>query len=67
MNPKLLLRVAGSLCLVTAIAHLVGTLMKIPAEQVEMLQTVETMKQTLIPMPVGPARSYMDILDGNNF
>ena len=67
MNPKLLLRAAGSLCLVTAIAHLVGTLMKIPAEQVEMLQTVETMKQTLIPMPVGPARSYMDILDGNNF
>ena len=67
MNSKHLLRSAGVLCLVTCAAHLAGTLMKIPSEQVEMLKTVATMKQTMIPMPVGSARSYMDILDGNNF
>jgi hypothetical protein len=67
MNRKHLLRAAGALCIVTCIAHLAGTLMTIPSEQVEMLKTVETMKQTMIPMPVGSARSYMDVLNGNNF
>jgi hypothetical protein len=28
--------------------------------------TIATMKATLVPMPVGSARSYMEILDGNN-
>ncbi len=28
--------------------------------------TIATMKATLVPMPVGPARSYMELLDGNN-
>jgi hypothetical protein len=40
--------------------------MPIPAEQVQMHATVATMKATMVPMPVGSARSYMDILDGNN-
>ena len=28
--------------------------------------TIATMKATMIPMPIGSARSYIDILDGNN-
>jgi hypothetical protein len=67
MSCKWILRIAGVLCLMTSAAHLIGTLMEIPAEQVAMLQTVEMMKQTMIPMPVGEARSYMDVLNGNNY
>lgn len=40
--------------------------MPVPAEQVQMHATIATMKATLVPMPVGSARSYMEILDGNN-
>ena len=40
--------------------------MAIPEEQVAMRETVVAMKQTMIPMPVGSPRSYMQILDGNN-
>ena len=32
-----------------------------------MLATVAIMSATLVPMPVGSARSFMQILDGNNF
>ena len=28
--------------------------------------TIATMKATMVPMPIGAARSYMQILDGNN-
>lgn len=31
-----------------------------------MHSTIATMKATLVPMPVGAARSNMEILDGNN-
>ncbi len=31
-----------------------------------MRDTVAVMQQTMVPMPVGSARSYMQILDGNN-
>ena len=40
--------------------------MPVPAEQAQMHATIATMKATLVPMPVGSARSYMEILDGNN-
>lgn len=66
MNPSLLLRVAATLSLITAVGHTVGTFMPIPPEQTQMHATIATMKATMIPMPVGSARSYMDILDGNN-
>lgn len=62
-----LIRIAALLALVTAVGHLVGTLMAIPPEQTAMLATVETMKATLVPMPVGAPRTYMQIFDGNNF
>jgi len=61
-----LIRIAAILCFLTGIAHTVGTFMDIPEEQVKMLETVETMKETMVPMPVGSDRSYMQILDGNN-
>jgi hypothetical protein len=61
-----LLRIAATLSLVTAAAHTVGTFMPIPPEQTQMHATVATMKATMIPMPVGSERSYMQILDGNN-
>ena len=40
--------------------------MPIPDEQVAMKETVSIMERTMIPMPVGSPRSYMQILDGNN-
>lgn len=67
MNRTILLRAAATLVLLTGVSHLVGTLMPIPAEQTTMLATVATMKATLVPMPIGASRSYMQILDGNNF
>lgn len=67
MNRPLLLRTAATLVLATALGHIAGTLMPIPAEQTAMLATVETMKATQVPMPIGSPRTYMQILDGNNF
>lgn len=67
MNRPLLIRIAATLALVTATGHIVGTLMPIPADQTTMLATVATMQATLVPMPLGASRTYMQILDGNNF
>ncbi|HYO95584.1 MAG TPA: hypothetical protein VER33_13775 [Polyangiaceae bacterium] len=66
MKRSLLLRIAGVLSLITCIGHTLGTFMPVPAEQAQMHATIATMKATLVPMPVGSARSYMEILDGNN-
>jgi hypothetical protein len=62
-----MLRTAATLVLITALGHIAGTLMPIPAEQTAMLATVATMKATQVPMPIGAPRTYMQILDGNNF
>ncbi len=66
MSRTLLLRIAATLSILTCIAHTIGTFMEVPAEQVAMHETIATMKRTMIPMPVGAPRSYMEILDGNN-
>jgi hypothetical protein len=66
MKRRLLLRIAASLSLLTCVGHTIGTVMPIPPEQTQMLATIETMKATMVPMPIGAARSYMQILDGNN-
>ena len=66
MSRTLLIRAAATLSLVTCVSHIVGTFMAVPPEQVAMHATIATMKATLVPMPVGAARSYMQILDDNN-
>jgi hypothetical protein len=66
MNRSLLLRIAAVLSLITAVGHTIGIFMSVPPEQTQMHTTIATMKATLVPMPVGSAKSYMDILDGNN-
>lgn len=66
MTRSALLRIAAVLSLITCLGHTVGTFMPVPAEQVQMHATIATMRATLVPMPVGSARSYMEILDGNN-
>ena len=66
MSGTLLIRIAATLALVTGLSHTVGTFMTVPPEQVAMHATIATMKATMVPMPVGAARSYMQILDGNN-
>jgi hypothetical protein len=66
MKRSLLLRIAATLSLITAAGHTVGTFMPIPPEQTQMHATVATMKATMVPMPVGSAKSCMQILDGNN-
>jgi hypothetical protein len=61
-----LLRIAATFSLITAAGHIFGTFMPVPPEQTQMHATIAIMKATLVPMPVGAARSYMQILDGNN-
>ncbi|MEM8484782.1 MAG: hypothetical protein AAF564_04500 [Bacteroidota bacterium] len=66
MRRRLLLRIAAGLALLTCLAHLAGTFMEIPPEQTAVLEAVEVMEETMVPMPVGSAKSYKQILDGNN-
>ena len=66
MSRTLLIRIAATLSLITCLGHTVGTFMAVPPEQTAMHATIATMKATMVPMPVGAARSYMQILDGNN-
>jgi hypothetical protein len=66
MSRTLLIRIAATFSLVTCLGHTVGTFMTVPPEQTAMHATIATMKATMVPMPVGAARSYMQILDGNN-
>ena len=66
LNRPLLLRIAAALSLITSVGHTIGTFMPVPVEQAQMHATIATMKATMVPMPVGTARSYIEILDGNN-
>lgn len=66
MSRTLFIRIAAVLSLITCLGHTVGTFMPIPPEQTAVQATIATMKVTMVPMPVGAARSYMQILDGNN-
>ncbi len=63
---KILLRIAAILVLFTCAGHTYGTFVPIPTEQTEMIKTLEQMKATMIPMPMGSPKSYSEILDGNN-
>lgn len=66
MSRSLLLRIAAVLSFLTAVGHTIGTFMPVPAEQERMHATIAIMKTTMIPMPMGSAKSYMQVLDGNN-
>lgn len=65
MRP-ILLRVAAFLVLFTCAGHTYGTLAPIPPDQTQMIATLEQMKTTMIPMPLGSPKSYGQILDGTN-
>lgn len=67
MTYSRLLKIAGLLALITAVIHLIGTFMPIPAEQTQVQDAIAVMNATLVPMPLGSAKSYMQILNGNNF
>lgn len=67
MKRPLLLRSAAALSLLTCLGHTVGTFLPVPPDQTRMLATLDAMRETMVPMPVGAARSYVEILDGNNF
>lgn len=66
MNPKILLRISTLLILLTSLGHTIGTFMPIPDEQVQIKSTIEVMKNTWVPMPVGKSQNYFDIFFGNN-
>jgi hypothetical protein len=66
MSRSLLIRIAASLAAITGIGHTIGTFMPVPVEAVAMHAAIATMTATMVPMPVGAARSYMQIFDGNN-
>ncbi len=66
MSRPFLIRIAATLATITCLGHTIGTFMTVPPEQTAMHATIATMKATMVPMPVGGARSYMQILDGNN-
>jgi hypothetical protein len=65
-NGPLFLRIGGALLLFTFLGHTMGTFMEIPPEQTAVANAANVMTQTLVPMPVGPARSYADIFLGTN-
>lgn len=64
---KILLRVAAFLVLFTCAGHTYGTLASIPPDQTRMIATLEQMKATMIPMPLGSPKSYSQILDGSSW
>lgn len=66
MKRSTLLRSAAILSLLTALGHTVGTFMTVPAEQTELLAAFAVMKGTMVPMPVGSAKSLLLVYDGNN-
>jgi hypothetical protein len=66
MRRPLLLRIAAALSLLTCIGHTIGTLMPIPADQLQVRAAVAVMSITRVPMPVGSSRTYVEILQGNN-
>lgn len=67
MSRPILIYISAFFVLITCLSHMVGTLMEIPENQLAMRETVEIMENTMVPMPIGEPRSYMEILDGNNF
>jgi CHASE2 domain-containing sensor protein len=66
MTRAFFLRIAAALSLTTCFGHTLGTFMAVPPEHAQIHATIASMKATMVPMPVGSARSYMEILDGNN-
>lgn len=66
MSRTLLLRIAAFLVLFTCAGHTMGTFMPVPPEQTRMLETIEIMKGTMIPMPLGSPKSYWEVFHGNN-
>jgi hypothetical protein len=66
MTRPLLIYIAAALTLITCIGHIIGTFMTVPADQIEVHAAISVMTATMVPMPVGASRSYMQILDGNN-
>lgn len=67
MNRSRLIYLGAAFAAFTCLIHLIGTFMPVPPEQTAVIAAVETMRDTLVPMPVGSARSYMQILNGNNY
>jgi hypothetical protein len=66
MSQKIFLRVAAVLSLFTCLGHTVGTFMSIPAEQTAHIQVYEAMQRPVVPMPIGPVRSYAELFLGTN-
>jgi hypothetical protein len=66
LSKKILLRIAGVLVLFTFAGHTFGHFAPIPPDQTDMLRTIEIMKQTMIPMPIGEAKSFLQVKDGAN-
>jgi len=63
---KALLGTAAFFTLVTCAGHTMGTFMPVPPEQADVVAGLEVMQRTMVPMPVGAARSFATLLDGNS-
>jgi hypothetical protein len=67
MSRSLLLRLAASLSLFTAVGHTAGIFMPIPPEQTDLFALWKAMQVTMVPLPMGSPRSVVALLDGANF
>ena len=67
MSQKLLLRLSAGLSLFTFLGHTAGAFMPIPAGETEHLAVHEAMLRKVVPMPLGPTRSYDELFYGNSF
>lgn len=63
---KGLLGTAAFFTLATCAGHTAGTFMPVPPEQTDVVAGLEVMQRTMVPMPVGAARSFATLLDGNS-
>lgn len=64
---KLLLLIAAALVLFTFLGHTIGAFQMNSPQEVDGAQLVQLMEQTMMPMPIGSPKSYMDLYNGSNF
>ena len=67
MKTSTLLKLASFFSLFTFVGHTIGIFLPIPKEHVNLINLVESMKQTYVIFPIGKPKSYYDVFLGNNY
>lgn len=65
-NTQIILKIAASFMFLTFLGHTAGALKPVADTQGDMYTTYMLMKTTLVPMPIGAAKSYSDLMMGGS-